>query len=77
MMQAIEFEAHLENGYIQLPSSFQHWQDGKQVKVIVLIDESIQHNLPHKKKSINDYAGKISLSLDALEFQNKIRDEWA
>ena len=51
--------------------------EGKQVKVIVLIDESIDHNLPNKKQSINDYAGKISLSLDALEFQKSIRDEWA
>jgi hypothetical protein len=37
-MQAIEFETHLENGLIHLPVSYQHWQEGKHVKVIVLVD---------------------------------------
>ncbi len=57
-MQAIEFETHLENGGIQLPSSYQHWQERKQVKVIVLA------------------AKQISLSIDALDYQKNIRDEW-
>lgn len=41
-MQAIEFETHLENGLIHLPVSYQYWQEGKHVKVIVLVDESAE-----------------------------------
>ena len=41
-MQAIEFETHLENGLIHLPASYQHWQNGKQVKVILLVDETAE-----------------------------------
>jgi hypothetical protein len=77
-MQAIEFETHLENGLIHLPVSFQHWQEGKHVKVIVLVDESANNNLEQQnRQSINCHAGKISLTQDPLDFQNSIRDEWA
>lgn len=76
-MQAIEFETLLKSGMIQLPISYQHWQEGKHVKVIVLVDEN------HDKKStqlvqssINRHAGKITLSQDPLDFQKNIRDEW-
>jgi hypothetical protein len=43
-MQAIEFETHLENGLIHLPVSYQHWQESKHVKVLVLVDESLEEN---------------------------------
>jgi hypothetical protein len=77
-MQAIEFETHLENGLIHLPVSFRHWQEGKHVKVIVLVDESANNNLEQEnRQSINCHAGKISLTQDPLDFQNSIRDEWA
>lgn len=77
-MQAIEFETHLENGLIHLPASYQHWQEGKHVKVIVLVDESVDTKAEHQSRlSINRHAGKISLTEDPLEFQNNIRDEWA
>lgn len=39
-MQAIEFNAHLNNGVIHLPLSYQHWQEGKNIKVILLADET-------------------------------------
>ena len=38
-MQAIEFEAQINNGIIQLPSVYNHWQLGKKGKVIVLSDD--------------------------------------
>ena len=37
-MQAIEFETHLNNSLIYLPLNYQHWQEGKSVKVIVLAE---------------------------------------
>jgi len=40
-MQAIEFEAQLDNGMIQLPSAYNRWCMGKKVKVIVLDDEAV------------------------------------
>lgn len=77
-MQAIEFETHLENGLIHLPDSYQHWQEGKHVKVIVLVDESAEANVEHpSRQSINRHAGTISLTEDPLDFQKNIRDEWA
>lgn len=77
-MQAIEFETHLENGLIHLPVSYQHWQEGKHVKVIVLVDESANDRSEQQnRQSINRHAGTISLTEDPLEFQKNIRDEWA
>jgi hypothetical protein len=77
-MQAIEFETYLENGLIRLPVAQQHWQTGKHVKVIVLVDESVDDKVePQNQPSINRHAGKISLTQDALAFQENIRDEWA
>lgn len=71
-MQAIEFETHLNNGLIHLPLNYQHWQEGKSVKVIVLVEEKSD-----VKKSIHRHAGKIELTQDPLEFQNAMRDEWS
>ena len=50
-MQAIEFEAQINNGTIQLPNAYNHWQLGKKVKVIVLSgDESSDTELQQQKK---------------------------
>jgi hypothetical protein len=77
-MQAIEFETHLENGLIHLPASYQHWQNGKQVKVILLVEETAEDSAKQQnRRSINRHAGKISLTQDPLDFQKNIRDEWA
>ncbi|MDO9048883.1 MAG: hypothetical protein Q7U66_14280 [Methylobacter sp.] len=77
-MQAIEFETHLENGLIHLPVPYQHWQEGKHVKVIVLVDESVDDRVGQQnRQSINRHAGTISLTQDPLDFQKNIRDEWA
>lgn len=75
-MQAIEFETHLEDGVIHLPVSYQHWQEGKKVKVILLVNES-NGNQTKQPSSIKRHAGKISLTQDPLEFQKGLRDEWA
>jgi hypothetical protein len=76
-MQAIEFETHLENGLIHLPASYQHWQNGKQVKVILLVDETAEDSAKQQnRQSINRHTGKISLTQDPLDFQKNSRDEW-
>lgn len=72
-MQAIEFETCLDNGLIHLPLSYQDWQQGKTVKVIILSNEETSNKNP---QDINRYAGTISLTQDPLEFQNMIREEW-
>lgn len=71
-MQAIEFETHLKDGVIQLPLSYQHWQEGQHVKVIVLAAD----NDMQKGNDINRHAGKITLTQDPLEFQDAMRNEW-
>lgn len=76
-MQAIEFETQLKDGVIQLPLTYQHWQEGQPVKVIVLAtDETAKPDLP-TGKNINRHAGKITLTQDPLAFQEAMRDEWA
>jgi hypothetical protein len=76
-MQAIEFKTHLKNGKIYLPISYQHWQEGKTIKVILLADEETENLAkPKKQPTINRHAGKIKLNQDPLEFQRTIRDEW-
>jgi hypothetical protein len=75
-MEAIEFETYLENGLIRLPVSHRHWQEGKHVKVIVLVDESVNDKVEQQNQpSINRHAGKISLTQDPLAFQENMRDE--
>ena len=60
-MQAIEFETHLENGLIHLPVSYQHWQEGKHVKVIVLVDESVDDKAEQQnRQSINRLILRLS-----------------
>ncbi|MEI7869585.1 MAG: hypothetical protein WCI11_16975 [Candidatus Methylumidiphilus sp.] len=76
-MQAMEFETQLKDGVIQLPLSYQHWQEGQQVKVIVLADENPVSLDAPTNKNINRHAGKITLSQDPLAFQEGIRDEWS
>ncbi|NOQ35295.1 MAG: hypothetical protein GQ569_05295 [Methylococcaceae bacterium] len=76
-MQAIEFEAHLKNGMIQLPNLYNHWHEGKKVKVIVLDNEEEKSDLQPTTQNINRHAGKITLTQDPLEYQAAMRDEWA
>jgi hypothetical protein len=75
-MQAIEFEAQLKDGMIQLPISYQHWQEGQAVKVIVLAADDTENHALTTGKSINRHAGKITLAQDPLAFQEAMRDEW-
>ena len=49
-MQAIEFEAQIKNGTIQLPNVYNHWQLGKKVKVIVLSDDEAETNYPERQQ---------------------------
>lgn len=68
-MQAIQFEAQLKDGVIRLPSLYQQWQEGRQVKVIVLADDNIGDepsidatSLFSAGKDINHHSGKITLT---------------
>ncbi len=65
-MQAIEFETHLQNGFIPLPAFYQNWQQGKKVKVILLGDDSVIAS-EQTTPNLNRHAGKIHLTQDALE----------
>ncbi|WP_197491492.1 hypothetical protein [Methylomonas methanica] len=77
-MQAIEFDAHIENGLIHLPKKLQSWQAGKHVKVILLADDGADEKQIHPDiKSINSHAGKLKLSKEPLSFQDAIRNEWS
>lgn len=38
-MQAIEFEAQVQEGMIRLPEPYRHWRENRCVKVILLADD--------------------------------------
>jgi hypothetical protein len=76
-MQAIEFNAQLKNGVIELPAVYQHWQEGQAVKVIVLAADSPTESTSPTPKNLNHHAGRIGLTQDPMAFQNAIREEWA
>lgn len=77
-MQAIEFDAHIENGIIHVPEKLHNWQTGKHIKVILLTDDYIDEKTNRQNlKSINSHAGKLKLPLEPLSFQNDIRNEWS
>lgn len=71
-MQAIEFEAQLKDGVIELPEPYRHWRENGSVKVIVLASE----DQTPQEKDINRHAGKVTLTQDPLDYQNAMRDEW-
>ena len=73
-MQTIEFESKLQNGIINIPPVYQHWQEGKKVKVIILKQDEDTDPMP--MTNLSQYAGVISLKEDPLNFQRTIRDEW-
>jgi hypothetical protein len=78
-MQAIEFEAQLENGVIRLPLPYQDWHAGQRVRVIVLTGDNQTENTAADKptdQDVNRHAGKITLTQDPLAFQSAMRDEW-
>jgi len=56
-MQAIEFNTAIQNGYLQVPRQFNHWQN-KVVKVI-LLEESPAETL--LSPSTNQYQGSEAL----------------
>jgi hypothetical protein len=75
-MKAIEFETRLKDGTIYLPESYQHWEEGRKAKVIVLVSDSTEEESQNTGKDINRHAGKITLTQDPLAFQQAMRDEW-
>ncbi len=63
-MQAIEFETQLENGLIHLPPSYQHWQTGKQVKVIVLVEDIVLQTVKAKPRQPGFLKNQIEMRDD-------------
>jgi hypothetical protein len=41
-MYAIEFEARIDNGIVQIPQRFKTLQNSKHAKIIVMIDEPVE-----------------------------------
>ena len=52
-MQAIEFEAQLNEGIIHLPSTYRHWHEGQTVKIIVLSDDEKQVETACNKNNVS------------------------
>lgn len=71
-MQAIEFDAYLQDGMIQLPPPYRHWRDAQPVKVIVLATDRVASSA-----DLQRHAGTITLTEDPLAFQAAMRDDWS
>lgn len=52
-MQAIEFKTHIKNGIVQLPLSYQHWQEGKTIQVILLAEDNTEKTAAPKKNILH------------------------
>ena len=71
-MQAIEFETHLKDGMMQLPTPYRHWRKGQPVKVMVL---AADRDAP-PAHALQRHAGTLALTEDPLTFQAALRNAW-
>jgi hypothetical protein len=74
-MYALEFEADLTSEYIRIPNYDQ--LKNQHVRVIVLSEQPSTTSTQAKKKyDFSDLIGRLSWGGDALEEQQRLRDEW-
>jgi hypothetical protein len=72
MMEAIEIETTIsEDGTLHLPDRYKSLF-GRQAKIIVLLSEE----KPMQEVDLMKYSGKINWSVDGVEYQRGLRDEW-
>ena len=63
-MRAVEFKAKVENNAIALPKNQEHLVEGKEVKVILLIEEKEENDAFQKlaqEEFLNGYAEEDSM----------------
>lgn len=72
-MYAVEFNAKPINGTIRLPKQLKDMHDN--VRVLVLVED-----VPEKEKDdrsrLSRFQNTITLPVDPLQFQRKMRNEW-
>lgn len=67
-MYAIEFEASIDNGIVQIPKIYKELQKIKQAKIIVMIDDTPE--LEQKTMVFNDFL-KTSSKVENIEIFNR------
>lgn len=81
-MYAIEFDTKITNGFIKIPSEYRELADLEKVRLVIMYDISKDLDIreQHIDNSTIDFSQYKIKSLkkinDAVEWQNKIREEW-
>lgn len=76
-MYALEFEADITSEYIRIPNYDQ--LKNQHVRVIVLSEQAVDassHTPQTKKYDFSDLVGRLKWDGDALEEQQRLRNEW-
>lgn len=73
-MYAVEFEADIQNGVLQIPDQFPRFQKGH-AKVLLMVEEP---SVPEKEDRIDFSQCSVNAfnGIDPLEYQKTLRDEW-
>jgi len=73
-MYAIEFEASIKNGIVQIPKEYQEVYNQEKVQIFIISAEK-----PSSKKSFNpkEFYGVANISKEEIdEYLQNSRDEW-
>ena len=77
-MNAIEFEADIQNGVVKIPDEYGHLKN-RHARIVVLYENTTEElNIPASQTEI-DFASVKAASLanhDGVEYQRTLRDEW-
>ena len=75
-MYAIEFEADVVDGRIQLPEEYRSLESTHLKAIILLPEKPGASETAPRKYDFRDLAGQLTWQGDAVEEQRKLRDEW-
>ena len=65
-MQAVEFEANIENGIVRIPEEYRDLQEKKEVRFVVIYNN---HNEEHKNTIEKKKKKMSAISIDTVGFK--------
>ena len=75
-MQAVEFEAAIENGIVRIPEEYKDLQEKKDVRFVVMYDNDLlkrKYNREemHRMDSVDMIFDKYSIDMSKIEFDRE------
>ncbi|CEP36914.1 Putative uncharacterized protein [Halomonas sp. R57-5] len=77
-MQAIEFEADIQNGVVKIPDEYAHLKN-RHARIVVLYENTADEESSSVRQVGIDFGPVKAPSLaahDGVEYQRNLRDEW-